>query len=309
MTQTSDRVMIIGPTASGKTDVAVRLARMIDGEIISVDSRQCYRLIDIGTAKPDADQLQQVPHHNISVLDLEESDTATAFLERATEWERDITGRGRRVIYAGGSTLHLQGLIQPFDPVPGPDPENLEHLQQVAESEGVGTLFERLEAVDPEYARRMNGLNRNRIIRALDVWMQTERPFSSFHRQTHVTKPDDLQVFGLRWPRKMLYDRINRRVDQMIGQGLLEETRSIIDSGYSPRLQSLQTVGYRDAIDYLDGTVTFDEMVRSIKTHTRRYAKRQLTWFRRWPFVRWLPADGADSEELARIIAADLNKR
>src|SRR5690625_4299913 len=150
MTQTSDRVMIIGPTASGKTDVAVRLARMIDGEIISVDSRQCYRLIDIGTAKPDADQLQQVPHHNISVLDLEESDTATAFLERATEWERDITGRGRRVIYAGGSTLHLQGLIQPFDPVPGPDPENLEHLQQVAESEGVGTLFERLEAVDPE---------------------------------------------------------------------------------------------------------------------------------------------------------------
>ena len=304
--------MILGPTASGKTELACRLAGELDGEIISVDSRQCYKRIDIGTAKPAPEVLQEVTHYNISILNLRQGDSVVSFLERAGKWEDQIRQKGKQIVYAGGSTLHLRGVLQPMDDLPDSSPENISSLKESEKSNGIEHLYSKLEAVDPEYASEMDGFNRQRIMRALDVWMQTGRPFSSFHKSKEVTPPGDMQVFGLSWPRKLLHERINLRVDQMIEQGLVSETQQILDDGYDPELQSLQTVGYRDVIRYLKGETTYDRMIADIKTQTRRYAKRQITWFRRWPFINWLDASEMEMEKMADVIkqglAADLNK-
>ncbi|MEX2573297.1 MAG: tRNA (adenosine(37)-N6)-dimethylallyltransferase MiaA [Balneolaceae bacterium] len=297
--------MIVGPTASGKTELACMLAPEINGEIISVDARQCYKRIDTGTAKPDHRQMKRVPHYNISVLELEEKDSVVAFLKRAEAWKDIIMRKGKSVLYAGGSTLHLQSLIQPIDNVPGPDQDNLAELKLKAERDGLDSLFRKLKKVDPVYAGTMDGLNRHRIMRALDVWMQSGRPFSSFHRHREFSLPEDLVVYGLCHPRRILHQRINSRVDRMIDNGLVEETRQLLREGYPPTLQSLQTVGYRDVIDYLNSGLSRDRMIGNIKTQTRRYAKRQITWFRRWPFIRWLNADELSLESMIREISGE----
>jgi tRNA dimethylallyltransferase len=307
------KLIILGPTASGKTDLAHILAKKLDGEIISVDSRQCYKQIDIGTAKPDQKLLNEVRYHNISILELNESDSAASFAKRAAEWEKEIADKGKMVIYAGGSTLHLQTLLQPFDELPESSAANLAELENKAESEGLEPLYQQLTEVDPDYASTMDGINRQRLFRALDVWMQTGKPFSSFHKSNAVISPsDNMMVYGLKWPRKLLYERINLRVEEMIEKGLVDETRQILEDGNSPDLQSLQTVGYRDVIRFLNDEVSFEQMIADIKTQSRRYAKRQITWFRRWPFIKWLNAHKKDSAELAEEVkqglAANLNK-
>jgi len=294
--------MIVGPTASGKSDLAFRLALETDGEIISVDSRQCYKRINIGTAKPDSSQLNRIRHYNISILDLIQKDTVISFLERAGLWRKEIASNKRKIIYAGGSTLHLQGIIQPLDNLPESNPQNISLLQKRADNEGFEKLYGELLKVDPEYASSMDGLNRQRIIRALDVWLQTGRAFSSFHTRDKPVLPPDLLVYGLRWPRKKLHDRINTRVDNMIRAGLVEETLEILNDGYSPALQSLQTVGYRDVIKYLEGIISHDQMVADIKTQTRRYAKRQMTWFRKWPFINWLEPEEQNTDRMIEKI-------
>lgn len=292
------RIMIAGPTASGKTSLSVELAKRIDGEIISVDSRQCYRLLDIGTAKPGDKEMEIVPHHNISVLDLHESDSVALFNDREKNYRKEIKNRGRKVIYCGGSTLHLQSIIKPLDEMPPSDSEHIEELNKLANQKGLQFLFNELKKIDPVYAEKMDGYNRQRIIRALDVWKQTGKPFSSFHEGSPFDKPDDLMVFILYHPRNQLHQRITDRTDQMFEDGLLEEVRSILDKGYSPQLQSLQTVGYKEVISYLQGKIEYDQMVKDIKTATRRYAKRQITWFRRWPFTEQLNAEGKTTQEL-----------
>ncbi len=299
------RIILLGPTASGKTNLSILLAEELGTSIISADSRQCYKHLDIGTAKPTRDELDKAPHFNISNLELEEEDSAVKFLERAGKWEQDILESSEHVIYAGGSTLHLTGLIQPFDGAPDSNPENLAALNQRIEEEGIEVLFNQLQEMDPDYIPKMDGMNRQRIIRALDVWMQTGKPFSSFHQDESIKPDSNTIVFGLHWEREKLYERINQRVDQMIEQGLIEEVQSILDNGYSKQLQSLQTVGYREVISYLGGDFTKEEMVEKIKTNTRRYAKRQLTWFRRWDFIRWLDAEKNTPEELKdQVISA-----
>lgn len=302
------RIMILGPTASGKTDLACRLAQRIDGEIISVDSRQCYRRIDIGTAKPNTRQLNSVPHHNISLLGPEETDSVASFLKRAETWQNEILSRGRKVIYCGGSTLHLKALLQPLDSLPAANPDHLKQLEKRAEKEGLESLYNQLLEVDPESAERMDGLNRHRIYRALDVWMQTGKPISSFHNQPDTPiPPEGLQVFGLSLPRRTLHHRIEQRVDRMIEEGLVNETRQLLSEGYKPSQQFLQTVGYRNVIEHLHGELSFEQMIKDIKTSTRRYAKRQITWFRRWPFIHWLDAE-LPPEENIRSIYSKLNE-
>lgn len=299
------RIIIAGPTASGKSSLAVELAQKIDGEIISVDSRQCFKRIDIGTAKPTKEQLEKVPHYNISVLDLTEDDSVADFKKRSDKYTADIEGRGKSVIYCGGSTLHLQSLIQPLDDMPEADPENVEKLHQTAEKKGLENLFNQLQKVDPEYAQKMDGLNRQRIIRALDVWHQTGKPFSSFHSDDPVTLPPGYRIFGLHHPRKILHERISKRTDQMLEEGLVEETRQLLNEGYGRDLQAFNTVGYKQAIQYLDGELSEERMIKDIKTATRRYAKRQITWLRRWPFVQWLNMHELSEEEaLSKILVA-----
>lgn len=305
-------IMLLGPTAVGKTAVSVRLAKRLDAEIISVDSRQCYRGVDIGTATPGEEEREDVPHYNLSILDPGEPDSAAEFCERARQWAADINARGKPAIYAGGSTLHLRCIIEPLDDVPESDQENRRKLERRMESEGVESLYGMLQEVDPDYAERMDGMNPQRIVRALDVWMQTGRPFSSFHTSGELRPPEQLEVFGLRRDREQLYDRINMRVDRMIEEGLVDEVRSLLEAGYSTEDPGLNTVGYREPAAYLRDEISREEMARRIKTRSRRYAKRQLTWFRRWDFIRWVDAGSRSAEEIAEIIekrlAAKSNK-
>lgn len=294
------RWMIAGPTASGKTSLAVELAKKTDSEVISVDSRQCYRRLDIGTAKPDNSEMKHVRHHNLSVLDLAENDSAADFMERLKSYEQEIKGRGKPVIYCGGSTLHLQSILRPLDDMPDANPHHIQQLNEEIESEGIEQLYKRLQKVDPEYAAKMDGMNRQRIIRALDVWMQAGKPFSSFHQNKKIILPDDLDVFVLHHPRKKLHQRINSRTEQMIEKGLVAETESILSDGYSPELQSFNTVGYKEVIAYLKGDLSRSQMIEDIKTSTRRYAKRQITWFRKWEFATWLDLEENSQEEAIR---------
>lgn len=300
------RIIILGPTASGKTSLSIRLAEKLKAPIISADSRQCYKYLDVGTAKPSPAELQKTKHYNISVLDLTEKDSAMSFQRRSAKLEEELLKKYDYVIYAGGSTLHLQSLIQPFNEMPEANAANIKRLEQRARQAGLQSLYGMLAEIDPEYVQKMDGMNRQRIIRALDVWMQTGNTFSSYHQQTELTPDADTLVFGLEVPRHLLYQRINDRVDNMMKQGLAEETQSILDKGYGKELQALNTVGYKEMIQYLEGELTLPQAISKIKTNTRRYAKRQTTWFARWNFIHWLPAGTATTEELCGMILAQI---
>ncbi|HYW35398.1 MAG TPA: tRNA (adenosine(37)-N6)-dimethylallyltransferase MiaA [Balneolaceae bacterium] len=301
-------ILLIGPTAVGKTSVSIELAHQINAEIISSDSRQCYKYMNIGTSTPTEKERQGIPHFNLSIIDPAIKDSAAKFLRRAEQWKKEISGRGHQVLYVGGSTLHQRVIIQPFDDVPDANENNIDKMERQIADEGIEPLYRRLQEVDPAYASRMDGMNTQRIIRALDVWMQTGRPFSSFHSNEPVTPPDELLVVGLERDRQTLYDRINRRVDRMFEQGFLDEVRSILDRGYSLEDPGLNTVGYKEAIAFLKDELTRDAMIRDIKTQTRRYAKRQLTYFRRWDFVHWLKVDGHSPQNIAGRIDTLLNR-
>lgn len=290
--------MIAGPTAAGKTSLSIRLAQELSGEIISADSRQCYRYLDIGTAKPSRNELHKITHHNISILDLNEKDSVAAFKNRADGYSNEIKSKGKNVIYCGGSTLHLQYIIKPLDDIPTSNMDNVQELGQIADEKGIEFLFKELQITDPDYAKKMDGFNRQRIIRALDVWRQTGKPFSSFHSNQEIQPPNDLMVFMIDPPRQVLHKRISARTEKMIEMGLLNEVRMILDKGYDKNIQALQTVGYREVISHFEGKINFDLMVKDIKTSTRRYAKRQITWFRRWPFIHRLDGEALNEEQL-----------
>lgn len=296
------RIILLGPTASGKTELSLKLAEKLDTAIISADSRQCYKHIDIGTAKPSPEEMKRVRHYNISLLDLEEDDNAMNFQRRAKVWEQQILEKSDHVLYVGGSTLHIQSLIQPFNEMPEADEDNITKLNERVEREGLESLYNMLKEIDPEYLEKMDGMNRQRIIRALDVWMQTGKPFSSFHQRGEIQPDENTVVFGLRWPRQKLYERINKRVDQMVEQGLVNEVKSILEAGHSKDLQSLNTVGYQEIIKYLDGEWSLEKAIEKIKTSTRRYSKRQMTWYKRWKFIHWLDADEMSVEDMKEEI-------
>lgn len=307
------RILLLGPTAVGKTSLSLDLARDLNAEIISADSRQCYRFMNIGTATPTEKEREGIPHYNLSIIDPSVKDSAVNFYERALQWEKQIESRDKNVLYVGGSTLHVQCVIQPLDDVPEANEENIAQLEAQIEEEGIASLYKKLETVDPEYAQKMDGMNTQRIVRALDVWMQTERPFSSFHSDNDtITVPDDMVVFGLRRDRQQLYKRINRRVDAMFKQGFLDEVRAILDRGYTLDDPGLNTVGYKEAIAFLQDEISRDQMIKEMKTQTRRYAKRQLSWFRRWDFINWIDLDQTDAVEAQNFIrhrlAANSNK-
>ena len=295
------RIVVIGPTASGKSALAAHLAQELGSLVISADARQCYRELNIGTAKPEPELLAMAPHRYISILSPDEPENAAAFRRRCDAWEQEhFRGTAAPVVYAGGSTLYLQSLLFDLDDVPPSNAENLARLQKRAEQEGLERLYQELSAIDPAYVARIDGMNRHRMFRALDVWMQTGRPFSSFHKQDgyDVPRAGSLVVMP-DISRVALHERINRRVDKMLEAGLVEEVRELL-TRWDESLQSLQTVGYREVIAHLKGEVSYEQMAADIKTNTRRYAKRQLTWFRRWPFVKLLPGQGLP-EQLAQV--------
>lgn len=300
------RIILLGPTASGKTELSLQIAEELGIPIISTDSRQCYKHLDIGTAKPTPQELARVKHFNISNLELDETDSVQAFIERATTWENEILNQHNHSFFVGGSTLHLQSLIRPIDEIPSANENNIAEIEAEIKSEGIESVYKKLNAVDPNYVDTMDGMNRQRIIRALDVWMQTGKPFSSFHTNKEFTLPENTLVFGMQRSRENLYERINTRVDMMIEQGLVEETKKVLAMGYPPNLQPLNAVGYREIIAVLNNEMTLKDAITKIKTQTRKYAKRQLTWFKRWNFIEWLPAEQNTPENLKEIMLSCL---
>ncbi len=295
-------VILAGPTATGKTDLSITLARHFNTPVISADARQCYKYLDIGTGKVSPDILEEIPHHHISTLNPDESYNTADFASDYQQWSAPLRNQGMPVLVAGGSTLYIESLIRPLDSLPPKNEANLHKLQQTADREGLQSIQKKLEEVDPVYARRIDGPNPHRMFRALDVWMQTGRPFSSFHKNRPFSLPDNTLLICLHRERSELHDRISRRVDRMIKDGLLDEVSGILEMGYHPDLQSLQTVGYRESIAHIRGELTADEMREKIKTNTRRYARRQLTWFRRWNQVSWLGQTGQSEKKLTETV-------
>lgn len=281
-------VAVVGPTASGKTSLALILAKKICGEIISADSRQLFRFMHIGTAKPTEGELEQVPHHFVNLLNPDQEFNASDFGDAARQKIEELHTRDVFPIIVGGSGLYVRAIIDGFFSGPGKNNEIRDQLEQMAKEQGSSALFEKLKSVDPISAEKMDPTKIRRIIRALEVYSMTGKPISDLHSMQERKTSFHVLQYALEWDRKVLYERINHRVDQMIEKGLLDEVRRLKELGYSSNLNSLNTVGYKEANDHLAGKITREEMVRLIKQNTRRYAKRQLTWFRADKRIQWI---------------------
>jgi tRNA dimethylallyltransferase len=271
-------VVIGGPTASGKTHVAASLARSISTEVISADSRQFYRAMRIGTARPSEDELQGVPHHFLGHLELEETWSAGAFARSAEPVLQDLLQKHGVAVLVGGSGLYIDALIKGLDPLPAGRPEIRERIQARYKQEGLQPLLHELKRSDPDTHARIDRNNPHRVIRALEVCQATGRPYSE--QRTTPQDRDDVRIIriALDLERDQLYTRINERVDRMMAEGLLEEARALLPHR---DLNALRTVGYTELFQHFDGSVALAEAVDAIKQHTRNYAKRQLTWLRR----------------------------
>ncbi len=281
-------LVIVGPTASGKTALALQIARLIPSEIISADSRQVYKLLTIGTGKPSAEELKQVQHHFIDTLMPDQHFNAGDFGTLARETVAQILDRKRLPIVVGGTGLYIRSLIDGLFAGPGREKEIRDALESRLKSEGPGSLLEELRNVDPDAAKRMIPSNHRRIIRALEVYYTTGKPISIHHEEQKAGVYYDSIMVALDWKREVLYNRINSRVDTMLAAGFLDEVKGVVSQGYDDRHKSLQTVGYKEAIGFLRSEISYDRMVELMKQNTRRFAKRQLTWFRRDQRIRWL---------------------
>lgn len=285
-------IVIVGPTGSGKTDLSIRLARHFGAPILSTDSRQVYRGMPIGTAQPSQDQLQAVEHHFIASHDIKDYLSCGAYEEQALECLEELFREHDTVVAVGGSGLYIRALCEGMDELPEVDVKLREELNRRLAEEGLEVLAEELKEVDPEYYEVVDRSNPARVLRALEVSLQSGKPYSSFRTGERHKRDFKIVKIGVDMPREVLYDRINRRVDLMMEEGLEAEARAL----YPYReLNSLRTVGYREMFEYFDGRISLQEAVELIKRNSRRYAKRQLTWFRRDEEVRWFRPD-EDSE-------------
>ncbi|HXI09625.1 MAG TPA: tRNA (adenosine(37)-N6)-dimethylallyltransferase MiaA [Thermodesulfobacteriota bacterium] len=297
---------ILGPTASGKTGLALELASLFNGEIINADSMQVYRFMDIGTAKPSKEELGRAAHHLIDVVDPDEEYTAARFRTEALEKIGEIRSRGRNVFVAGGTGLYVKVLTRGIFEGPRADPSVREALGELVRVHGKEVLHERLKEVDPESAGKIHPNNTGRLIRALEVWETAGRPISEFHRE-HAFGEDPLDALkiGLALDRDALYAAIERRVDGMMERGLPEETGRLVSMGYSADLKPMRGLGYKEMAGYLNGESTLEQAVALIKRNTRRYAKRQMTWFRGDPEIRWFSP--AQKDDIINLVKGHLN--
>ncbi len=294
-------IVIAGPTASGKTSLSVELARLFDAEIINADSMQVYRGMDIGTAKPSIKERQGIPHHLLDVVNPDQEFNAAIYRDMAASAAFDIINRGKRVLVVGGTGLYIKSLLGGLFQCPPSSPEIRQSLQREWEVEGPRALYRRLECLDPQSARKIHPNDRVRIIRALEIISLTDRLPSDLSRQHRFSDRtfNPLKI-SIKREREELYRRINTRTTAMINQGLVDETESLLRRGYSPRLKPLQAIGYKQAVEYLQGHCSIHEAGEKIRRETRRYAKRQLTWFRADPEYTWV--DPSRIDQLAKKI-------
>lgn len=288
--KTSDKslIVIVGPTAIGKTALAIRIAQYLDTEIISADSRQFYKEPDIGTAKPSKKELQEVRHHFINSHSITETFTVGDFEEQALSLLDNLYRLHDNVILTGGSGLYIDAVCKGFDNLPKADPGIRERLNLEYEQNGIGFLQEELKRIDPEYYNSVDLANPQRIIRALEVYHTTGNKFSHYRTGSGKTRPFKIIKIGLNTDREKLYRQINLRVDLMIREGLIDEVKALVPYR---NLNALKTVGYSELFDYIDGNYSLDEAIEKIKQNTRNFAKRQLTWFRKDPLIEWFEPD------------------
>lgn len=281
-------IVICGPTALGKTSVAIHLAKSFDGEIVGADSMQIYRYMDIGTAKPTTDEQACVKHHLINILDPDEHFDARKYAALAREKVIKLHDQGIIPFVVGGTGLYIKALLHGLFKSEASDFDVRARLKNEVQVYGTDFLYKQLCRQDPETAKKIHPNDTYRIIRALEVHELTGKTLAEFH-QAHGfrEKPFVVLKIGLHMDRDILYDRINRRVDVMINSGLVIEVKALLEMGYSPNLKSMQSIGYRHIVNFIKGNCPWDEAVRTLKRDTRRYAKRQLTWFKADPEVIW----------------------
>jgi len=277
-------IIIVGPTAVGKTAAAVRLARQLRTKIISADSRQCYRELNIGVAKPSPAELEAVHHYFINSHSIEAEVNAAAFEELALGWTEDIFRSSPVAVMVGGTGLYIRAFTDGLDTIPPVDQAIRSQIRHEYEEHGLGWLQEEIKRYDPAFYASGELQNPQRVMRALEVRMSTGQSILSFRTREPRRRPFDIKTIGLQVPKEELHRRIHERVDAMMAAGLLEEARGLLPYRHH---NALQTVGYKELFDHFDGKYTLAEAVAAIKTNTRQYAKRQLTWFRRDLSVRW----------------------
>ena len=296
-------IAIVGPTAAGKSGLALHLAQRFEGEIVNGDSRLVYRHMDIGTAKPSPEELGLVPHHLVNIAGPDETYSLALYLDQASQAIRDIHGRSRMPFLVGGTGQYVRALLEGFSaPQVPPNPSLRAELQRQAVEEGNESLWRRLQEVDPEAAARIDHRNVRRVVRALEVYQETGVPFSQ--ARSREKPPYNTLMIGLALERKALYQRIDRRVEAMVEAGWPQEVARLLEMEYSPSLPSMSSLGYREMAVYLSGDLSLEEAVERIKTATHRYARSQYAWFKLNDHrIHWLESDDeALSENASRLI-------
>jgi tRNA dimethylallyltransferase len=305
-------IVIVGPTCSGKTYLSIKLALMLNGEIISADSRQVFKLLNIGTAKPTTDQLNSVKHHFVDELNPDAEFNVSLFAEKAEIIIENIFRHNKFPIVAGGSGLYIKALIDGISDSADSNSEVREELFELRQKFGNDYLYNELKKVDNISADKMLPQNWKRVIRALEVFRLTGKPIWQHYQKQEAAKNSRYSFiqFGLNWDRKTLYQNIETRVDEMINYGLVEEVSGLLEAGYGKELNSLNTVGYKEIIQYLDGEISLDRAIELIKRNTRRYAKRQMTWFNADERISWFEISSVnDLDLLAEKIVKEINER
>ncbi|UCD05823.1 MAG: tRNA (adenosine(37)-N6)-dimethylallyltransferase MiaA [candidate division WOR-3 bacterium] len=293
---------IIGPTAVGKTDVAMLIAEKISGEIVSADSRQIYKHLNIGTAKPSKAQRRKIPFHLIDFIELEEEYSCGQFARDAEEKIDKILTRKKIPIVCGGTGLYIRALFHPLDNLPRSSARTKEKLRKMLQRHGIEYMYRKLQRIDPLWAGRIKSRDKQRILRGMEVFELTGKPISAMMGKKKTRAKFPPHYVGLRLQRDALYSRINTRFEQMLSNGLVKETEALLKEGFDPGLSALRTIGYKEITAYLQGTMSFDEAVERAKRRTRNYAKRQMTWFSKLPSVVWY--DATDPELVNKIISS-----
>lgn len=295
-------ICIAGPTASGKTALAVELAKAVNGEVISCDSMQIYRGMDIGTAKPTREEMDGIPHYMLDVADPTEDFSVSRYCEMADPILQDILHRGKTTIIAGGTGLYMDALIRGNSFAPCPSTGMREKLEDQADKEGIEAMLSLLRSIDPDSAQKLHLADRKRILRALEVYYETGETITAHNLRTQQIPPKYNPLwFALEDEnRQNLYDRIDRRVDSMLANGLIEEIVGLLRAGIPEKCTAMQAIGYKEFVDALQARCTFEEAAERVKQSSRHYAKRQLTWFRRNPAIHWLRRK--DGETTAEIL-------
>ena len=294
-------ICIAGPTASGKTALAVELAKELSGEVVSCDSMQIYRRMDIGTAKPTVEEMQGIVHHMIDVAEPDEDFSVSRYCAMAAPIVEDIVKRGKTAVIAGGTGLYMDSLIQGNDFAPFPSTGVREKLEQEAGEQGIQALYDRLSEIDPEAAARLHLSDKKRILRALEVYLETGETITEHNRKTQLLPPRFTPLWlGLDFEsRADLYSRIDRRVGIMLEQGLIGEIQGLLSCGIPEKCTAMQAIGYKEFVAALNGECTLEEAANQVRQSSRRYAKRQLTWFRRNKSIHWLiRKPGQEGEEI-----------